>query len=166
MSVLSSLPVKIGVVVLAQALLVGAAVAPQLSARLVGKEYAVLVAPLDPIEPIRGPYVALGYPSLIGVGADVESIKDGQRGDPVYLPLEVGSDGYLVGAAPTRTRPEGLFLKCSDQNWLLKCGIESFFMPQAEALAMEGALSRGEVIATLRIDSRGNASVVSLQVED
>ena len=56
--------VTIAGVALAQALMVGLGVAPQLSARLAGDSYVVRVGLLDPIDPYRGAYVSLDYPDL------------------------------------------------------------------------------------------------------
>ena len=54
----------VGIIAVSQLALVGLAVAPQLSARLTGDTYLVRVAPVDPIDPFRGAYVALDYPDL------------------------------------------------------------------------------------------------------
>ena len=50
------------IVATTQLALVGVGVAPQLSARATGDTYLVRVAPVDPIDPFRGTYVALDYP--------------------------------------------------------------------------------------------------------
>ena len=74
------------VIAVSQLALVGVGVAPQLSARLTGDTYLMTVAPLDPIDPFRGAYVALDYPDLRhdsqssgepGLGA----LDDDQEGD-------------------------------------------------------------------------------------
>ena len=66
------------VVATSQLALVGLAVAPQLSARIVGDTYLVRVAPVDPIDPFRGAYVALDYPDLRHDGS--QSRLAGRRG--------------------------------------------------------------------------------------
>ena len=86
-----------GVIAVSQLVLVGLGVAPQLSARLAGDTYLVRVAPVDPIDPFRGAYVALDYPDLRhddsqsfvepGLGA----LDDGESGD-VYVTM-VEEDG-------------------------------------------------------------------------
>ena len=55
---------RVALVAVSQLVLVGVAVAPQLSARLRGDTYLLEVAPIDPVDPFRGAYVALDYPDL------------------------------------------------------------------------------------------------------
>ncbi|QZY28703.1 GDYXXLXY domain-containing protein [Nocardioides coralli] len=144
----------------AQLALVGGAVAPQLISRTTGEDYRMRVAPVDPIDPFRGAYVTLGYPDL-RLGED-----RGTRGEDgeVYLTL-VEEGGFWVLDERTRTRPEdGPYLTCQDRSWELRCGIESFFAPQDEALRLEEGLADGGV-ATVRIDDRGVGTVMAVDGE-
>ena len=157
----------IAVIAVSQLALVGLAVAPQLSARVAGDPYLVRVAPVDPIDPFRGAYVALDYPGLRhdrsrsfvepGLGA----LDDGESGD-VYVIL-VEEDGVWTADDWSRDRPEdGPYLACDDRSWQIRCGIESWFLPQDEAQRTEALLADGAV-AELRIDGRGNAAVVDVR---
>lgn len=150
-----------------QLALVGMAVAPQLSARVTGDTYLMSVAPLDPIDPFRGAYVSLDYPDLRhddsksfetqGLGA----LDDGEEGD-VYITLVQQGDVWAADEW-TRERPEdGPYLACDDRSWQIRCGIESYFLPQEEAAATEDLLREGAV-AEVRIDGRGNAAVVDVR---
>ena len=159
--------VATGVIVLGQLALVGLAVAPQLSARVAGDTYLMRVAPLDPIDPFRGAYVSLDYPDLRhdGSRSSVEpglgALDDGERGD-VYITL-VRRDRVWAAEEWTRDRPEaGPYLACDDRSWQVRCGIESFFLPQDRAAATEDLLRQGAV-AEVRIDGRGNAAVVDVR---
>lgn len=156
-------------VAVVQLALVGVGVAPQLSAHLRGDSYLLAVAPLDPIDPFRGAYVSLDYPDLRhddswaadapGLGA----MDDGESGD-VYLTLRQDGDVWVADEW-TRERPEGApYLACDDRSWQVRCGIESFFLPQDEAAATELALADG-AYAEVRIDDRGNAAVVDVREE-
>ncbi|UFN43720.1 GDYXXLXY domain-containing protein [Nocardioides okcheonensis] len=154
------------VVAVGQLVLVGLAVAPQLSARLNGDTYALRVAPLDPIDPFRGAYVSLDYPDLHRGGPSsgeqgIGSLDDGTSGD---LFITLRRDGAVwVGDDWTRERPEdGPYLACNDQSWQVRCGIESWFLPQDEATRTEDLLRDGAV-AEVRIDGRGNAAVVDVR---
>lgn len=152
-------------VVAVQAGLVGAAVAPQLMARLTGESYDFRVAPLDPIDPFRGAYVTLDYPDLERPGEDgrdLGSMSDDEQGD-VYITL-VEEDGVMVADEWLRERPDGvLYLACSDRSgWSVECGIDSWFLPQDEAAAMEDVLRDG-AIAEVRIDGRGHAALVDVR---
>jgi uncharacterized membrane-anchored protein len=159
--------VTTGVIAVSQLVLVGLGVAPQLSAHLAGDSYLVRVAPVDPIDPFRGAYVALDYPDLRhddsqsfvepGLGA----LDDGESGD-LYVTL-VEQDGVWTASGWSRERPaDGPYLACDDRSWQIRCGIESWFLPQDEARETEDLLRDGAV-AELRIDGRGNAVVVDVR---
>ena len=159
--------VTTAVIAVSQLALVGVGVAPQLSARLAGDTYLMKVAPIDPMDPFRGAYVALDYPDLRhddsqsfgspGLGA----LEDGEEGD-VYVSL-VEEGGVWVAGKWSRARPEeGPYLACDDRSWQIRCGIESWFLPQDEAAAAEDLLRDGAV-AEVRIDGRGNAAVVDVR---
>ena len=152
-----SLAAKVTVVALVQLALVGVAVAPRLSARLTGDEYLLRVAPVDPVDPFRGAYVDLDYPDL-----DLDRETPGDEGT-VYVTLE--QDGEVwVASAHTRDRPSGTpYLTCDDRDWRLRCGIESLFLPQAEAASMQADLGDGSMVAVVKVDGRGNAALVRVE---
>lgn len=164
MKVLTSRTSRVAAAALAQLALVPLAVAGQLSARLTGEEHLLEVAPVDPIDPFRGAYVALTYPGL------PDRLTSGERdeadGDTVYVPLVRSGDLWTGLSAVTERPREGPFLRCTDEQWRLRCGIESWFLPQDEALAMEQAVTAGQAVARVRIDSRGNAALVAVEVRD
>jgi uncharacterized membrane-anchored protein len=147
------------VVAASQLALVGLAVAPQLSARATGDTYLMKVAPVDPIDPFRGAYVALDYPGLRDDDSPV--LDDGHNGD-LYVTLVQRGDVWAAGEW-TRERPDdGPYLACDDRTWQVRCGIESWFLPQDEAKQAERLLRDGAV-AEVRIDGRGNAAVVDVR---
>lgn len=158
---------RTGMVVLAsliQLALVPLAVAGPLSARLTGEEYLLEVAPLDPIDPFRGAYVALTYPGLPDDQQLTERRDEG--GDVAYVPL-VRSGELWTGLQAVSEKPDsGPFLRCKDEYWRLRCGIDSWFLPQDEAVAMERAVQDGRAVARVRIDSRGNAALVDVEIRD
>ena len=74
-----------------------------------------------------------------------------------------GGRGLSEGRSAARDRPEdGPYLACEDRSWQVRCGIESWFLPQDEAAAAEDLLREGAV-AEVRIDGRGNAAVVDVR---
>ena len=160
------LAVALPVLLLAQLGLVAAGSWPQLSARTTGEEIQLRVRPLDPIDPFRGAYVALDYPDLRvngsrGEGGGMGSMEDGENGT-VYIVLREEEDVW-VAEDWTRERPDdGVFLRCDDRFWQIDCGIESWFLPQDDALALEKAVQRGTVVATVKVDGRGNAAIVGV----
>lgn len=156
-----------GVVALSQLALVGLAVAPQLSARIAGDSYLLTVTPVDPLDPFRGAYVALDYPDLRHVGDRMANdpglgvLDDGRSGD-VYITLVRRGDVWAADEW-SRDRPaERPYLACDDRAWQIRCGIESWFLPQDEASEVEELLRDGAV-AEVRIDGRGNAAVVDVR---
>jgi uncharacterized membrane-anchored protein len=159
--------VTTAVIAVSQLALVGVGVAPQLSARLAGDTYLMAVAPVDPMDPFRGAYVALDYPDLRhddsqsfvepGLGA----LDDGESGD-VFITLEKRGDVWAASDWSRERPADGPYLACDDRSWQIRCGIESWFLPQDEAAAAEDLLRDGAV-AEVRIDGRGNAAVVDVR---
>lgn len=157
-----SIPARVGVAVLVQLALVGAAVAPQLSARVSGEEYRFRVAPVDPIDPFRGSYVDLDYPDLQAPDGSGPTRSEEEDHETVYLRLAQDGDVWVM-TSPTRTRPEDApYLTCDDRGWRIRCGIESLFLPQEGARELEQAVASGEAVALVRIDSRGNAALMGV----
>jgi hypothetical protein len=145
-----------------QLALVPLAVMGPLSARVAGEDYLLEVAPVDPVDPFRGAYVALDYPGLPN-GRQLPD-RGGPDAGAVYVPLERSGEVW-VGSRPVTERPgSGPFLRCHSDGWQLSCGIESWFLPQDEALAMERAVGNGRAVATVKIDARGNAALVDVGV--
>lgn len=153
-----SRPVRVAAVSAVQLVLVGVAVAPQLSARFTGDEYRLAVAPIDPIDPFRGAYVDLSYP---GLGPqEQEAAPDGE----VFVPLEARGDLWAPARAQEQRPESGPFLRCDSDGYQVKCGIESLFASQGEARRLERELVDGAV-AVVRIDGGGNASIVRLEAK-
>lgn len=146
--------VRVAAACVLQLVLVAVAVAPSLSARLAGEQYRLQVAPVDPIDPFRGAYVALDYPGL-------PSVED--LSGTVFVPLEpvAGTDLWRGGTARREPPAVGPYLRCKADGWRLRCGIESLFASQEEARRLERELVDGAV-ARVRVDGRGNAAVVGL----
>jgi uncharacterized membrane-anchored protein len=160
---------RLALVVIVQLALVAVGVAPQLSARAVGAEYRMRVAPVDPIDPFRGAYVTLDYPDLshddsFSAEGGLGALEDGRSG-PVYVSL-AEHDGLARATAFSRTRPEtGPYLACDDGNWQIRCGIESWFASQAEARRIGRELADHGAVAVVKIDSRGHAALVDLETD-
>lgn len=153
-----------GVILVSLALVAGA-VLPQLTARLTGDEYQFRVAPLDPIDPFRGAYVAITYPDLQPMDEDgfpTDPVDDGERGD-LYVTLVRDGDVWKAQDFLRERPTSGDFIACSDRDFQLDCGIDSYFLPQNDAKKMETAVQDGTAIATVRIDGRGNAALMDVK---
>ena len=152
----------VAIVIVVQLLLVGAAVAAPLSARLTGAEVRLHVAIATDTAAFRGDYVQLRYPDLPGQQGTFDPGPREQTGGTAYLPLTRAGEVW-VGSAPMTMRPgEGPYLACDDQGWRVRCGIESWFLPDGEGGAMAQALRAGTVVAVVKVDARGHAALVGL----
>lgn len=163
MNVLTSRTGRVAAASLLSLALVPVAVAGPLSARLTGEEYLLEVAPVDPVDPFRGAYVALTYPGL-PVGQELAERRD--VGDVAYVPLTRSGEVWTGSRAVTARPESGPFLRCKDEHWRLRCGIDSWFLPQGEAVALEEAVAEGRALARVRIDSRGNAALVDVELRE
>lgn len=143
-----------------QLLLVLLAVLPQLSPRVSGTEIQLRVAPIDPIDPFRGAYADMSYPDLPG-SSPMDERRSEDRG-LAYVPLTQEGDVW-VGGPIQRSQPDGLFLKCNDDSWRLRCGIESLFANQDRAIELERELGRSEMTATIKVDRWGNAALLGVE---
>jgi uncharacterized membrane-anchored protein len=138
------------------------AVAAPLSARLNGSDYLLRVAPVDPVDPFRGAYVALSYPDL--QPPDLGTAQASDRRGTVYVPLRAEGGLWKATWPAVADRPRsGPYLRCHDEGWRLRCGIESFFLPEGKAAAVGRAVVDGKAVAVVRIDARGNAALVELR---
>ena len=69
-----------------------------------------------------------------------------------------------VSTGPVQDRPaDGPYLTCDDHGWRLRCGIESYFLPQDKAAGFEELVGSGTAVARVKIDGRGNAALVGVE---
>ena len=169
MSTTSSRAVRVGAVVLAQLALVAVAVWAPLSARVTGEQVTLRVQPVDPIDPFRGAYVELSYPDLPdagGGGSENLTVEQQQELDDArgaaYVPLTRAGEVWLGGPVVRTPPADGLYLACDDSDYRLRCGIESWFLPQDEAAGLQDALGGGAARATVKVDSSGHAALVAV----
>lgn len=156
-------PMRVVAIVIIGLLVTALGVAPQLSARLTGDEYTFRVEPVDPIDPFRGAYVTLGYPDLQPDQPDQsDQPESGPGTSSVYLPLRQEGEVWVADSALTERPASGPYLTCVNGSWTRDCGIDSYFLPQDEAAAMEQQLRDG-ALATVRIDRWGNAALISVE---
>ncbi len=160
--------IRVALVCLAQLVLVGVAVWPQLSARLTGEQYRLAVAPVDPIDPFRGAYVTLDYPGLSQPSDSQPSDAQPSESPPsgeLFVPLrrDPAGDLWEPQQAQLQRPTGGPYLRCDSDGWQLRCGIESLFASQRDAKRLERELADGDAVARIRVDGRGNAAVVAVE---
>ncbi len=133
--------------------LVIAGVFGQLSAAATGTVITMKVAPVDPIDPLRGAYVALSYPSITKFATEADA------NEPVYVTVGKSGDTWEATSA-SRTRPaSGTYLACQRKFSAIECGASSYFLPQTKAAEFNWKQSR---VATLKVDSRGRVFLVGV----
>ena len=156
--------VWVALAVVGQLVIVAAAVAGPLSARLSGEEVRLRVTMVDPIDAFRGAYVDLAYPDLPGQPGTSDLQGDRDRLDVAYVPLRRSGEVW-VGGAMTDVRPDsGPYLACDDQGWRIRCGIESWFLPEGRAGALAASLQDGTAWATVKVDGSGHAALVDVSL--
>jgi hypothetical protein len=77
----------------------------------------------------------------------------------VYVTLVRDGEVWRAGRTSS-TRPDHApYLACDSDGWRLRCGLESLWLPQDRAAAMQEELRAGAV-AVVKVDSRGHAALV------
>ncbi len=148
--------VALGLALAVQLVLLAAVAGPRLAVRLTGTEYRLAVAPLDPIDPLRGAYVEL---RVRGVPAFTD-----HKGT-VFVPLRPaeGGKGLLRGAGTVAEAPaDGPYLRCAAEG-SVTCGIESFFASQGDARRLGARLPGKGGVARVKIGLGGRAVLVGLE---
>ena len=153
----------VALVAVVQLALVAVGVAPQLSARVAGEEYQLLVAAGRPDRPLPRGLRDPRLPRPAGAGG-LATGQHGRRRERRPL-RHARPRGRGLGVRGVHPHPpeDGPYLACDDRDWAIRCGIESWFVPQDEAAALEQALADDGAIATIKVDSRGNAAIVALE---
>ena len=130
-----------------------------------GRHVLVAVHPVDPIDPLRGEYVALGYPF-----SNVR-VRGAHEGDTVYLPLHRSGAGTWSGARnATIARPDGgVFLRGRvEYAWSggadVRYGIESFYVRQGTARRYEDANAARSLYADVVVGPDGHARLAELVI--
>lgn len=128
--------------------------------------------PVDPRSLFRGNYAQLRYeisrlPTALYQGS--RPLRENER---VYVTLEKGDDGIFTARAVLLEPPvEGRFVRGRvKSHWRSKdeihitYGIEAFFAPKHEALALERTIRSG-AFAEVGLASNGKAALKSVHVE-
>jgi len=150
------------VVVPLQLLVVGAAVAAPISARLTGQEVRLRVATIPDERAFRGSYAGLTYPDLPAQRGGDEMAARTPVGDTAFVTLRRSGDVWVSGVVSSSRPRSGPYLACADQGWQIQCGIERWYVPGGAASPLATALRDGTAVATVKVDSRGHAALVAV----
>jgi len=129
-----------------------------------GRHVLLRVMPVDPIDPLHGEYVALGYPF------SSVALRGAHDGDTVYVPLERTAAGVWSGRAATATRPgHGVFLRGRVAHaWsggaTVRYGIEAFYVRQGTARRYEQAVLQHSLYADVVVAEGGHARLATVLV--
>lgn len=114
-----------------------------------GTGYRFRTAPVDPIDPFRGRYVALDFTAAL---IEVPSAQDYQPDTRMYAPIEVGDDGYAQLLPPRAQPPASGDYLVVRVGWLhdgtqlrVQLPFDRYYMdedlaPEAERLYRDGSL--------------------------
>lgn len=153
-----------------------------------GAEVRLKTAPIDPRDLFRGDYVVLNY-EISTVEVDkAPGERDLRVGETIYVRLAPGTDGFAraVGASKAKPAPatgetiiegrvdrSGTCLMGADgaidcargRNGVrVDYGIESFFVPQGEGLAIEQT-ERGRIEVVAAVAPSGQAAIKRLLID-
>lgn len=133
-----------------------------------GQAVRLQVEPVDPRSLFRGNYARLSY--VIG-RVHLDATLPGLRiGEMVYVSLVEGSQGIMQANGVSLEQPNtGQFIRGRVTSSLnddaivrIRYGIEAYFLPRDEALAMEKALRKEKVVANVMLASNGKAALVDV----
>lgn len=144
-----------------------------------GTEIVLKTEPFDPRDLLRGQYVRLNYgiSTLPGEMIAFEDDEAADAGDPVFVKVEQGEDGYYASvAAVLGEEPE----PASGEIWLrgrmvygivpesvnaqVEYGIERFYAPETVAPEIEKRMRDGDVTeAVVAVAEDGRAQIKALR---
>ncbi len=136
------------------------------------------VAPVDPMDPLRGEYVILRYAISTLNPDELQGDDKFRNAETVYVTLEnKGEDwaavaiGHRPVAAPGGVVIKGLVSYLSESTADAKTttsvnvvyGIESFFVPQGMGRDIENERQKGDLTADIAIDPQGRAAIKAMR---
>ena len=144
-----------------------------------GTPVVLKTEPIDPRSLFRGDYVRLNYAIGSLDYADVEGDNDFKRHDPVYVMLRKGEEFWqAVSIHHERPAygPDSVIIRGEAQYsgvWIggesrdginIRYGIENYFVPEGEGMALERP-AEGEVVSILvAVDDSGTAGIKGVLV--
>ena len=140
-------------VVVAQALLPLGLIGWNELALATGKEVTLRTAPVDPIDPFRGRYVALRY-EISNLPAPYAP------GTTVWVPLREAGDAWIAAGDATRDRPDGTAIRGRVTNGGIRYGIERYFVDEDEAPRLERG---GPLLVDVVLDGDGTARIAGVR---
>ena len=99
-----------------------------------GNEYKFQCAPVDPVDHLRGRYVALGFRTPIPASADYSRVS------AIKIQIKKDADGFaLLSILPNGATPEGEIIDCSSRWGRVQLPFDKYFMNENQAPEAEAA---------------------------
>nr|WP_086938470.1 GDYXXLXY domain-containing protein [Thaumasiovibrio occultus] len=132
---------------------------------LTGTKIQVETVPVDPRSLFRGNYALLSYPFSRPSAFWYQDLPTTREGEYIYVVLEPDEDNVYQMTALTLDKPKtGLFIRGRASRVVpseIEFGIEAYFAPVEQALALEKTLASG-AYATLYVASSGKAALSAI----
>lgn len=141
-----------------------------------GTEIVLRTQPVDPRDLLRGDYVILGYDITRIALASVENAPDTvSRNQPIHVFVKPGSDGLATlsrasldeNATPNTDEImlAGKAHLIGGTTLLVDYGIERYYVPEGEGLAIEDAQREQRVDAVIAVSESGTAQIKALRID-
>ena len=137
--------------------------------------------PIDPRSLFRGDYVRLNYAISSLAYGELDGDKDFERYDKVYVMLRKGEKYWQAASIhhemPARG-PDTVIIRGEAQYsgiWAggqsrdginIRYGIENYFVPEGEGMALERPADGEEVTMLIAVDGKGDSAIKAVLVND
>ena len=118
-----------------------------------GTDVVLRTVPVDPVDLVRGRYVALRY--------DISSLS-ARPGTTVYVPLRRAGDHWTGTYLVTEKPGDGLFIRGRATPSGIVYGIETYYADEDEARRLERAA--GSLLVQVSLDGDGKARIEGVEV--
>lgn len=119
-----------------------------------GQDVVLRTVPVDPIDLVRGRYVALRY--------DISSLN-APEGSTVYVPLHRQGDHWTGELALSQKPDDGVFIRGRATSGGIVYGIETYYADEDEARRLEREALDG-LDVRVSIDDEGQARIEGVEV--
>ena len=162
------------VVVLQTAALMGM-VAVKHRTLITGKPILLETEPIDPRSLFRGDYVILNYAISRLENAEVEGDENFERHDDIYVVLREGEkfwEPVSMHREMPAHGPDSVVIRgevkwgggASGNRINVRYGIENYFVPEGEGMALERPAEGEEVTILVAVDGKGDSAIKAVLV--
>jgi len=154
--------VRWGLIVLLQLGLIAAPLVERLQVQFTGQEVTLELIPVDPRDLLRGDYVIVNLAISRLSSSAAESAGSLERGDRVYVGLDMDANGVAQPAGLHLERAEagalaiaGTVRRVNADRIFIDYGLDAFFLPEGTGLEIERLpAERVQLVIALSDDGR------------